>query len=234
MGFESEATPGAVRQLRDMWENKTAARKPLGPGWDAAFADWIAKFGFGLVADAVQRASVAGYSEDGERLRSNIRDVPKYAAVQQADEKEPGMRNCYLVRGRMRQKFFCEEHDSEVLSFLRRAMRAGVSASDMHRAVDENNTLEDCFVSMGIDRFEFRIAKRHPIVDLPSRGQVFISEKDPEWRIWEAYWRRTKRVGLPLNRYFGWFFPSRLPPTESKSKKASTSRRGASAVLPTE
>jgi hypothetical protein len=65
-------TPGAVRHLREMWEYKTG--QPLGPGWNAAFADWIKKFGFALVADAVQKASVAGYSEDGERLPPNIRE----------------------------------------------------------------------------------------------------------------------------------------------------------------
>jgi hypothetical protein len=90
-----------------------------------------------LVADAVQRASVVGYSEDGERLPPNIRDVPKYAAVDQAEDGEPGMRDCYFARGRMRQKFYYEEDDNEVLSLLRRAMRAGVSPSEMHQAIDE-------------------------------------------------------------------------------------------------
>jgi hypothetical protein len=218
MNFEPEVSPGAVRQLREMWENKTWKR--LGSGWNAAFADWIEKFGFGLVADAVQAASVASYSEDDERLPPDIRDVPKYAAVQQAEEREPGMRDCYLVRGRMRQKFYCEEDDSEVLSLLRRAMRAGVSASAMHQAVDDNNTLEGCLISMGIDRVEFRVAMGHPIVDLTSNDQVFISEKDPEWRIWGAYWYRTKGVGPPMNKDFGWFFPSWLPPTDPPSKRA--------------
>jgi hypothetical protein len=125
---------------------------------EAALAEWIEKFSFGLVADSVQRVSVAGYSDEGERLLPNIRDVPKYAAVQQADEREPGMRHCYLVRGRMHLKFFCEEGDSEVLSLLKKVKRAGVSPSAMHDAVDESNTLEDCFVSMGIERFEFRTA----------------------------------------------------------------------------
>jgi hypothetical protein len=219
MSFESEATPGSVRQLREMWENKTAAA--LGPAWNAAFADWIKKFGFGRVADAVQVASAAGYPEDGERLPPDIRNVPKYAAVQQADEREPGMRHCYLVRGRMRQKFYCREDDSEVLSLLRRAMRAGVSASAMHQAVDESNTLEDCFVLMGFERFEFRIAMDRPIIDLPPKHQVFIRMEDPEWPIWDAYWRRTKGIGAPMNKHFGWFFSSRLPPTDPRSRNAS-------------
>ena len=48
------------------------------------------------------------------------------------------MRDCYDVRGRMRQKFYCEEDDSEVLSLLKKSdARAGVSASAMHQAVDD-------------------------------------------------------------------------------------------------
>lgn len=222
MSFESEATPGAVRQLREMWENKAAATKPLGPGWNAAISDWIKKFGFGLVADAVQRISVNGYSEDDERLPPDIRDVPKYAAVQQAEEREPGMRGCYLVRGHMRRKFYCEEKDSEVLSLLRRAMRAGVSESSMRQAVDDSYTLEDCFVAMGIERFEFRVAMGQPIDDVPPKGQVFIKEEDPEWPIWVAHCRKTQGIGPPMNKDFGWFFPSRLP-TDSQARSASGS-----------
>jgi hypothetical protein len=39
MSFESEVSPGTVRQLREMWEYKTG--QPLASGWNAAFADWI-------------------------------------------------------------------------------------------------------------------------------------------------------------------------------------------------
>jgi hypothetical protein len=137
------------------------------------------------------------------------------------------MRDCYLVRGRLRQKFRCKADDSEVLGLLRRAMRSGVSPSAMHQAVDENNTLEECFVSMGIERLEFRKAMDRPIVDFPLNGQVFIRESDLEWPIWSAFWRRTRGVGAPMNKHFGWFFPSRLPPTEPHSKRASRKPKGA-------
>lgn len=131
------------------------------------------------------------------------------------------MRACYLVRGRMRVKFVCEESDGEVLSLLKKAMRAGVSPSAMHEAVEENNTLEGCFVSMGIERFEFRVAMGDPIVDLSSKRKVFISEKDPEWRIWNAHLRGTRSIDPPMNKDFGWFFPSRLPPTDPQPRKPS-------------
>src|SRR5580704_13667157 len=56
MRSDSEA-PSAAHQLRAMWEYKAWANEPLGRGWNDAFADWIKKFGFGRVADAVQMAS---------------------------------------------------------------------------------------------------------------------------------------------------------------------------------
>ncbi|MEY9590598.1 hypothetical protein ABIA06_002889 [Bradyrhizobium yuanmingense] len=208
----------AARQLREMWEHKVCGF--LGPGWNEAFADWIRKFGIGRIQDAVLMASVPRFSEDGERLPPDIRDVPRYAAVERADDRDPGMRDCYLVRGRMRLKFYCEEHDSEVLTLLRRALHAGVSASAMHDAVDENYTLEDCFTSIGIDRWEFRIAMGHPIVDLRPKDQVFIREEEPAWRAWDAHLRKTTGKGSPINKQGGWYFPSRLPPSDVLSKKA--------------
>jgi hypothetical protein len=152
MNSEEEVSDGAVRQVREMWEFKTDQR--LGPRWNAAFADWIKKFGLAQVTDAVQRAAVIRYSDDGERTLPNVINIPKYATVEQADDNEPGMRQCYA-----------DHDDGDVLSLLRRALRAGVSSSAMHEAVDENNTLEDCFVSLGIDRVEFRIAMGQSIVD---------------------------------------------------------------------
>jgi len=164
----------AARQLREMWEYKT--RERLGPNWDPAFLNWIKKWGFGLVADAVQTVAVSGYSEDGERQSPNIRDVPRYAAVEQAEAAEPGMRDCYLVRGRMRKKFRSDDSDDDMLGLLRAKMRAGISASEMHGAVDESETLEDCFSAMGVDRTEFRIAMGHPIDDRSLRHRVFVRE----------------------------------------------------------
>lgn len=221
MSSDEEVSPGALRQVREMWEFKTG--QWLGPRWNAGFADWIKKFGVARVTDAVQRAAIVKYSKDGERIPPNVLDVPKYAAVEQADDDEPGMANCYLVRGRMRLKFFYADHDDgDVLALLRRALRAGVSASAMHEAVDENNTLEDCFVSLGIDKVEFRIAMGQSIVDVMPKTRVFVREEDPEWPIWNEYLRKTRGTGSPMNKQFGWYFPSRLPPVDPPSK----ARRG--------
>jgi hypothetical protein len=88
----------------------------------------------------------------------------------------------------------------------------------MHRAVDENNTLEDCFADLGIDQTEFRIAMGHPIVDVPAAGRVFVRENEPEWHLWDAYLRRTTGKGAPMNKNFGWFFPTRIPPVDDPPK----------------
>jgi hypothetical protein len=211
-------TGAAARQLREMWEQKTGDR--LGSAWDPAFSDWIKKSSFPLVADAIQRLAAPRYSPDGERVPPNVREVPKYAVVLQADEAEPGMLDCYLVRGRMRKKFYCDEDDGDVLAFLRTAMRAGTAASEMHRAVEENDTLEDCFAALGVDRTEFRIAMGHPIFESPLRHhQVFIREEDPEWPAWNAYLLKTTGKGAPMNKHFGWYFPSRLPPVAEPIKR---------------
>jgi hypothetical protein len=202
-----------------MWEHKTGDR--LGPAWDTAFLDWIKKRSFGLVADAVQQVAAPRYSDDGERVSPNIIDVQKYAVVLQADEAEPGMLDCYLVRGRMRKKFYFNEDDGEVLAFLRTAMRAGVRPSEMHRAVDENETLEDCFAALGVDRTEFRIAMGHPIDNRPQRRMVFIREDEPEWRLWDEHLRKTTGKGSPMNKHFGWHFPARMPPVDEPNKRRS-------------
>jgi hypothetical protein len=65
-----------------------------------------------------------------------------------------------------------------------------------------------------MDRGEFRVAMGHPVVDLRPRDRVFIKEDDPEWPIWNAYLRKTTGRGAPMNKHFGWFFPSRLPPVD--------------------
>jgi hypothetical protein len=200
-----------------MWEFKTG--QWLGPRWNRGFADWIKKFGVARVTDAVQRAAIAKYSDNGQYIDPNVLDVPKYTAVEQADDDEPGMRQCYLVRGKMRVKFSYADHDDgDVLTLLRRALRAGVSASAMHEAVDENNTLEDCFVSLGIDRIEFRIAMGQSIVDIMPKERIFISAESPEWKLWDDFGRRTRGKGWPTNREFGWYFPSRLPPADPPPK----------------
>ncbi|MES5481529.1 hypothetical protein QMZ05_02150 [Bradyrhizobium sp. INPA03-11B] len=208
----------AARWLRETWEHKTGERLPQ--VWDAAFLDWIQRYTLPLVTDAIQSVGVAGYSDDGERRAPNIRDVPKYAAVEQAEASEPGMRQCYFVRGRMRKKYFCGDNDEVVLELLRRVKRAGVTGFDMDRAVDDCETLEDCFAALGMDRGEFRVAMGHPVVDLPPRERVYIKEDDPEWPLWNAYLRKKTGRGAPMNKHFGWFFPSRLPPTDSFDRTA--------------
>jgi hypothetical protein len=209
----------AARQLREMWERKTGDR--LGPAWDPAFSEWIKKSSFPLVADAIQRVAAPRYSEDGKRVAPSLGQVPKYAVVLQADEAEPGMLHCYLVRGLMRNKFYCDEDDGDTLALLRTAMRAGTSESEMYRAVEENETLEDCFAALGVDRTEFRIAMGHPIFDGPVRQRVFIKEDDPEWPAWNAYLLKTTGKGAPMNKHFGWYFPSRLPPVDEPTKRRS-------------
>ncbi|WP_439370729.1 hypothetical protein [Bradyrhizobium sp. DASA03120] len=206
--------------LREMWENKTWPDEPLGPGWTDAFVDWIGEFGLARVADAVQMACKPRFSEDGERLPPDIGDVPRYAAVERAEDREPGMKACYLVRGRMRLKFYSSEDDDEILKLLKRVMRPGVAEHSMNDAVDETDTLEDCFAAMGVDRAEFRIAMGHPIVDFGLNGKVFVRTEDPEWRIWDAYLCRTTGKGAPISRRGGWYFPSRLPPADAVPKKA--------------
>jgi hypothetical protein len=210
----------AARQLRDMWEHKVWTEEPLGPGWNTAFADWIQKFGYGRVVDALQMVSMPRFSEDGERLPPDIRDIPKFAAVEQAEEREPGMRECYLVRGRIRKKFYCTEDDDDVLALLRRLLRDGVSPTAMHQAVDEAHTIEECFVSLGLDRVEFRMAMGQAIDDVLPMRLILIREEDPEWQLWDAHWRRTRGTSLPTNKQFGWYVPSRLPPADPPTKKA--------------
>jgi hypothetical protein len=206
-----------------MWERKAWVDAPLGPDWDDVFADWIERFGLERVADAVQMASIARISKDGRRSPPDIRDIPKYAAVEMAEDREPGMRACHFVRGRMRLKFYCAENDNEVLSLLMRAMRAGVSEPAMNDIVDDSSTLEDCFAAMGIDKTEFRTAMKHPIVDPLPRNTVFIATEDREWPIWNAHLRKTTGKDAPINKRGGWYFPSRLPPSDPprrRSKKA--------------
>jgi hypothetical protein len=217
-----EVSSGAVRQVREMWENKTG--QFLGPRWNAAFEDWIKKYGVPRVIDAIQKASIVKFSDDGERISPNILDVPAYAHVEQADDDESGMGECYLLRGKMRVKFhYAEQNDGDVLMLLRRALRAGVSSSAMRRAVEENDTLEDCFVSLGTERVEFRITMGQSIVDLKPKGRFFIGVDTPEWRAWDEFGRKTRGKGWPINKEFGWYFPTQWPPADLPPKKKRSS-----------
>jgi hypothetical protein len=68
----------AARQLRDMWEHKAWPDEPLVAGWTNAFSDWIEKFGFGRVSDAVQMASASRLRTASACLRTfrTFRDTP--------------------------------------------------------------------------------------------------------------------------------------------------------------
>jgi hypothetical protein len=204
-----------------MWESRT--RERLSPAWDAAFVDWLSKFDLPLLIDAIQAVTDSAHLENSllplpERKPPNIRDVPKYAAVEQAEAAEPGMRDCYLVRGRMRNKFYGGD-DGEIIAVLVKAMRDGMSTSTMHKAVDDTDTLEDCCAALGVDRTEFR-----KIFDAPVNRQVFVREDEPEWRLWDAHLRRTTGRGSPMNKHFGWHFPTRVPPTDKAPKQRSRQR----------
>jgi hypothetical protein len=221
LGQESQQT-GACRRLREMWERKT--RERLNPAWDAAFADWLSKFDLPLLIDAMQAVADSAHRENSllpfpEHKPPNIGDVPKYAAVERAEAAEPGMRDCYLVRGRMRKKFYSSDEDNKVIALLINAMRGGMSASTMHKAIDDSDTVEDCCAALGFDKTEFR-----EIFDRPIKHLVFISENEPEWRLWDAHLCKTTGRGSPMNKHFGWHFPTKVPPIDEAPKRRARQR----------
>ena len=183
--------------------------------WDAAFESWIAVYGMAMVEDAIQRVVTDVWNPVTRPADPSIRDVPRYAAVLRSEEAEPGMHDCYMVRGRAKAKYvYIDGH--ELLDILRNAMRDGISASTMHDTVTNNETYEGCCADLGIGASEFR---RMFGSDEPPADKVFIREDQPEWRAWDAYLRQTTGRGAPMNQRFGWFFPSRLPPAD-KQKRA--------------
>lgn len=209
----------AARSVREMWQHKTGEYLPS--TWDPTIINWVERFGLPLVSDAVQAVADSGFSEDGKRHPAAVLDIPRYATVEQAEAAEPGMKDCYFIRGRMREKFYTKDDEGPIIGFLSEVMRGGMSVSAMHQAVDDNETLEDCFAQLGVDRTVFRVAMGHPIVDRPVRHQVFISEHEPEWRLWDAYLRKTTGRGSPMNKHFGWHFPTRTPPVEQTPRRRS-------------
>lgn len=52
------------------------------------------------------------------RLPPDIRDIPRYAAVKRAEDRESGVKACYFVRGRKRPKseVYCHEEHNEILT----------------------------------------------------------------------------------------------------------------------
>jgi hypothetical protein len=45
----------------------------------------------------------------------------------------------------------------------------------------------------------------------PPPWSVWIAADSPEGRAWRAHWLRTKGMAPPMDRRFGWRFPSRWP-----------------------
>jgi hypothetical protein len=203
---------GTGRRLREMWEHKTGER--LGPAWDAAFMNWVDAYGLPLVIDAMQDVADSAHRQNNtlppaQRQPPKIQSVPAYAAVECAEAADPGMRDCYLVRGRMRSKFYGADA-GEIIAVLGRLMRDGMSASAMHKAVDDTDTLEDCCAALGVDKSEFQEIFGAPVIN----HQVFVREDEPAWRLWDAHLRKTTGKGPPMNKHFGWYFPTKLPPDQ--------------------
>jgi hypothetical protein len=159
----AEADQGNVdertcRRVREIWEGKTG--EWLSKKWDAAIAKWITEFEFSLVIDAI--SAVVGYAHrfdatlpPSKRPVPSILDVPKFAFVLRADEKEPGMLDCYLLRGRIMTKFLYVD-PNDMITILAAAMRGGMSIGAMRRAVDNNETLEGLCTALGVENFEYQ------------------------------------------------------------------------------
>ena len=96
-------------------------------------------------------------------------------------------------------------------------MRRGMSAATMHAAVTRNETFEGCCGDLGVGAVEFRHIFGGEL--LPVEEKVFIRENEPEWRLWDAYLRRTTGKGPPMNQRFGWFFPSKVPPPDEPARR---------------
>ena len=198
-------------RLRMMWLHKTGEHLPK--VWDAVLERWVNAHGIGMIEDAIQKVVAAARNPETEiRNPPNIRDVARFAAVDQAEEDERGMYTVYMVRGRARAKFvYIDEH--ELLDVLRNAMRNGMSRSAMYDAVTDNETFEGCCADLVIGPIEFR----QRFGGEPPADKVFVRESDPEWRLWDDYLRRTTGKGAPTNQRFGWYFPSRLPPVNKSA-----------------
>jgi hypothetical protein len=213
----AEADQGNVdertcRRVREIWEGKTG--EWLSKKWDAAIAKWITEFEFSLVIDAI--SAVVGYAHrfdatlpPSKRPVPSILDVPKFAFVLRADEKEPGMLDCYLLRGRIMTKFLYVD-PNDMITILAAAMRGGMSIGAMRRAVDNNETLEGLCTALGVENFEYQeMFCGPPTIE---QKNVFIREDQPEWRAWQSYLLNTTGTGSPMNKQFGWRFPTQWPP----------------------
>ena len=195
-----------ARALREMWLYKTGEN--LGHAWDPVLDKWLRVFGYGLLADCVQEVALRG---------RDILDVARFAAVTFADEKQPGMKQCYLMRGRIMKKFAFYRWDFEnralLLKFLAdTTLEGSVRHNLVWTAIDRSDTLEQLVDELA------GLSDQGPIVT-PSfsapfiRDQsVFVREGTPEWDAWQRYRYYTTGKGTPMDRNFGWHFPTRFPP----------------------
>jgi len=171
-----ESTRASARVLREMWEHKTDER--LSAAWEGPLVSAIEKYGYSHMEDALQAVAarlLRHLRSSAEPPPVSIGDVVAYAAVSHADELEPGVGECYLIRGHVRKKFIGGD-DGEMLAALLNAMRNGMSVSAMHKALDENDTLEDCFAALGVER--------SPLLDIFAaakvRKKVLVRFDEPE------------------------------------------------------
>jgi hypothetical protein len=187
---------GRVRQLCEMWWQKT--NEDLDPAiWDRVLIGWIKQFNQAQLADAIQRVVAKAIWNKGS---PNILDVPYFAKVLQADDREPGMGNCYFVRGAMRKKYYRDdEGDKKLLALLAEAMRRGVSADEMYTAVEENDNLRDCLGALGIDPKDYEGLGRQ------SSKLIFVRGDTPAFKMWDDQYRKETGRGVPLNSRFGWY-----------------------------
>ena len=204
-----ESLGAIARQLHEMWWHKTG--QWLEPEvWDPIIENWVKQFRQPVLADAIQRVVATAVLK---RSVPDVENVPKFAKVLQADDKEPGMGDCYLVRGKIRLKYrMVEEEDPKLLEVLANAMRRGVTAAAMYEAVAQQNTLRDCLFAMGIDPNEYQ--------DLGKQkdGLIFLDGNSLEFLLWDAYTRKMTGRGVPLNSLGGWYFPTKLPPPYDATK----------------
>jgi hypothetical protein len=205
------------RRVREIWEGKTG--EWLSKKWDSAIAKWITEYEFSLVVDAI--TAVVGYAHrfdatlpPSKRPIPNILEVPKFAFVLRADEKEPGMLECYRLRGRIMTKFsYVDPH--EMITVLAAALRDGMSIGAMKRAFDDNETLEGLCAALGVESYEYQemFGGRETV----EQEKFFIRDDQPEWRAWQTYLLNTKGAGSPINKQFGWHFPTQWPPAVATS-----------------
>jgi len=199
-----------VRALSDMWLYKTG--EDLGRAWDAVIDKWLRVFGFGLLADCIQKVAIKGYPAP------DILDVARYAAVIFADDERPGMTQCYLMRGRIIKKFSYYTWDFEnrqrLLNLLAEAViERGLAFGVVHKAIDRSETLEQFVEELAGLSVQGSAPMTQPSFSASCRrSSVFVRAGTPEWDAWQSYKHRTTGKGTPMDSQFGWYFPTQFPP----------------------